>query len=281
MMFRCASTPRLSGKLCDTNTRSVPSWASRARSSRAASRISVPGSAPGAPPSSLMPGSARARTDDGGDPGPVGDQLQRHVQRLAGADQVQRHIHAARRGRADPVHQAVAVGHRDGAQLAQEVVPRGGGRGDDGGAAVHRELDCHDADSPGRAVHQHRVARAHAGGGQQMPGGDPGDHQPGGLGPVQRVRLGHQRVGWDDELSGVGAGCPERDDLIARPDRAGRADRAGPATVTTPEASEPSRIGSRAGSAPIIPLYCFQSTGLTPAARTWMSASPGPGSPGA
>src|ERR1022692_4291453 len=55
MIARCAAAASVSGNSCATKTRSPSPWASRVSSSRAASRISVPGSAPGAPPSTLMP----------------------------------------------------------------------------------------------------------------------------------------------------------------------------------------------------------------------------------
>src|SRR5665647_30675 len=53
-----------------------------------------------------------------------------------------------------------------------------------------------------------------------------------------------------------------------------------PIAMTTPEASRPRRIGSCVTSVPHAPEYDFQSVGLTPAARTSSSTSPGPGSPG-
>src|SRR5689334_7679523 len=51
----------------------------------------------------------------------------------------------------------------------------------------------------------------------------------------------------------------------------------GPTAVTTPAASAPSRIGSRAGSVPNAPLEDLTSTGLPPAALTSIRASPVPG----
>src|SRR5665647_1834774 len=53
-----------------------------------------------------------------------------------------------------------------------------------------------------------------------------------------------------------------------------------PIAMTTPEASRPRWIGSCVTSVPHAPEYDFQSVGLTPAARTSSSTSPGPGSPG-
>ena len=207
--------------------------------------------------------------------GPVRDEVQRDVQRLAGADEVQRHVHAAGCGRADPAGQAVAVGHRDGAQLAEERVPGWAGRADHGGTPAHRELDGHDADAAGRAVHQHGVALVHIGRGQRVPGGDPGEHQPAGWGPVQRGawapgrppgRPGRRRT---RRVPGTRS--------LRRLPRIGPAGptASGPAAVTTRTprrraASEP------AGSAPIRPLYCFQLTGFTPAAGTWIRALDGP-----
>ena len=97
-------------------------------------------------------------SDDGGDAAPVGDQLQRDVGGLVGADQVQRRVDALARGRPDPVRQPVAVSHGRGAQLAQELVPGRGGGGDDHGAPPGGQLDRHGAHAARRAVDQHGVA---------------------------------------------------------------------------------------------------------------------------
>ena len=59
------------------------------------------------------------------DPAAVGDQLDRGVQRLVGADQVQRGVD--RPDGPHPVGQPVAVGDRFGTVSAQLIVPGGAG----------------------------------------------------------------------------------------------------------------------------------------------------------
>ncbi len=230
MMARCASAALASGNVCATRTRRLPWPASRASSGRAAWRISVPGSAPGAPPSALMP-SARPRRDAAivGNPLPVGYQLQRDVDCLISADEVECRVDALRRGGPDAVRKAGAIGHRDRAETAQQLMPHRARGADDGSPAGNGQLDRHQAHAASRAVHQYRVACGHRGRDQRVPGGGTGQHQPARFWPAQRRRLGDQRVTRHHQVSGVATRYPVGDDLIANRQRPGsRRRRPGP-----------------------------------------------------
>ena len=61
-----------------------------------------------------------------------------------------------------------------------------------------------------------------------MPGGRAGQHQPGGLRPVQPGRPGHQGLRRDEELGGVRTGRSEGDHLVAHGERASRSGRVRP-----------------------------------------------------
>ena len=89
MPSRCAAATSSSGQLPATTTSSRPAPASSASRSRAASRTSVPGSAPGPLPSTLMPASPpRAKSAIVAIRAPVGDERERHVEGLVGTDGV-------------------------------------------------------------------------------------------------------------------------------------------------------------------------------------------------
>ncbi|HLH58620.1 MAG TPA: ester cyclase [Streptosporangiaceae bacterium] len=165
---------------------------------------------------------------DGRDACPVGHHRQRGVHGLIGPDQVEGGVHPAGRRGAYPFGEARAVRHGHRAELAQQVVPGRAGRGHHGGTAAGGKLDRHQADAPGGTVDQHRVARADVGRGQGVPRRRAGEHQAGGLGPVDRGRLGHERGGGDRQAGRVGAAGPVGDHLVAGLDRPGRPGRAGP-----------------------------------------------------
>ncbi len=74
---------------------------------------------------------------------------------------------------------------------------------------------------------QHYVAVMRIGDYESMPGRRPGEHQPGGLWPVQRGRLRDQRLRPHDKLGRIGAWRAIRDHLIACGDLPSRAHRAG------------------------------------------------------
>ena len=95
---------------------------------------------------------------EGRDPVAVVDQLERCLDRLVGAGGVEGDGDALRRGGADAVGQALAVGDGDRAELAHPVEPALGRRREDRRAPQHRELDRGLADGAGAGVHEQRVA---------------------------------------------------------------------------------------------------------------------------
>ena len=127
-------------------------------------------------------------------------------------------MNASRRaaGFADALADAVAVGHRDGAMLAQPLVVVLAGQPDDGRAGVARELHGERPHAAGRAGDRDHVAfgeRHCADGGDR---GRPHDEERARRLPRHRarsrrevLRLGH------DELGVAGAVVREADDLVA------------------------------------------------------------------
>src|SRR5712692_2648555 len=158
ILARWAATASASWKVWVTKTCNFPSWASRASSRRASLRILVPGSAPGAPPRTLIP-AARLRLTATmvAIRAWSATSASENVDRLIGADQVQRGVDPAGRGGADPLSQAVARRHEHGAELAEKAVLCRAGRGHQRGPASGRELDRHDADTASGAMNQDRV----------------------------------------------------------------------------------------------------------------------------
>ena len=83
-----------------------------------------------------------------------------------------------------------------------------GGRADGGdmGAEVVGQLDGGGADGPGGADHQDTLARSQFGAvAQVVKGGEGAEGQGGGLGQVKALGQGHQTVGADGDLFGMGA----------------------------------------------------------------------------
>ena len=126
-------------------------------SRRAWYRISLPGSAPGAPPSTRMP-SARPRWAAArvAIRPAVGHQFERRVDRLIGADAVDGGIHPVGGQGSDPLYQPLAIEHGFGAQAPELGVGLLAGGADHPYPLRHRQLD-------GQKAHAARPRRAGAG----------------------------------------------------------------------------------------------------------------------
>ena len=184
--------PRPSGKVSATTTRSQPSSMPVTRSSRAAVRSSVPGSAPSPKPSCVIPRSAAAglgisvatrsrslataseRSSTGGAP-----TASRTASTPSGA--------CSRTQACD----VLAEVERLDAQLPEHVVVGGQRGAEHPRAAVPRQLGGVQPDAAGGAVEQDRLAVGHPGRRDQVRGGGAGEHQPGRLLPRHPGRLGH------------------------------------------------------------------------------------------
>jgi hypothetical protein len=110
---------------------------------------------------------------------------------------VERHVDAVGRKRANPLDEALAVGDGLGAQRAQVIMVGGTGGADHARAARHGELDGGAADPTGGAVDEQRAPGPDAERVQAARGRLDGDGQPSGLGEAKRWRdrrvVGEQR----------------------------------------------------------------------------------------
>ena len=125
--------------------------------------------------------------DDRVDPLGRDAELDREVD-VAGAEGVDERVEAAAAGVADALGDAVAVGHRDHAVLAQPVVVGLAGEADDGRAGAARELDGERADAAGGAGDRDDVAVGERHGAHGGPGGGADHEQRAGDLPRHRRR---------------------------------------------------------------------------------------------
>ena len=93
------------------------------------------------------------------------------------------------------------------AELAQAIAALGRRRGDRHrtGTATSRELNRHDADAPGRAAYQHRLAGSEVGMAEAEVGHRPGAPERHRIGGLYTRREGEERHGGGDRLLRVAA----------------------------------------------------------------------------
>lgn len=155
------------------------------------------------------------RGGNGDDASTIVDQGEGHLDRLVGADAVERGSHPLRHRIAHPPLEPVPVAHRHATEAGHDVVVRRAGRADhprpdSGGLLEHTH-----ADRSGRAVHQDRVAPSHVGDVQHLGGGRPREQEVGRLAEGERPGLGEDVGCRDGDVGGPTATDAEREDLIA------------------------------------------------------------------
>src|SRR5699024_904711 len=157
---------------------------------------------------------------DGHDPGAVGYERERDIDRRVVAVQVDGGVDAARLELAYALEEAIAVRDGLGAELAEQVVVGGARRRDHASAAATGKLDGRDADAAGSVVHEQGVTVLDARRGDRVHGRGACQHEPRRGLPGQRRGLRDNRVSRDDELVGVRLGRPIDAHLASDGDRA-------------------------------------------------------------